>query len=120
MADVSLTRPVGTSACTPTTDWRAGTASHPFPRCGWPVRSRWGTHLVLDAEPAGCRTGEVTLVGYLSPSCGPAQLVLSDREFLSVPLWRAFTATAPTARAPTPSAMVRLVSDCLGLVFTER
>jgi hypothetical protein len=24
-----------------------------------------GTHLVLDAEPAGCRTGEVTLVGRL-------------------------------------------------------
>lgn len=52
-----------------------------------------GTHLVLDAELAGCRTGEVTLVGRLPRSCGPGQLVLADREFLGVPLWRAFTAT---------------------------
>ncbi|MDC0768701.1 transposase [Streptomyces sp. HD] len=52
-----------------------------------------GTHLVLDAEPAGCRTGEVTLVGHLPRSCGRGQLVLADREFLGVPLWRAFTAS---------------------------
>ncbi|PSM40356.1 hypothetical protein C6Y14_27030 [Streptomyces dioscori] len=50
-----------------------------------------GTHLVLDAEPAGCRTGEVTLVGRLPRSCGPGQLLLADREFLGVQLWRAFT-----------------------------
>ncbi|MFF5185676.1 IS4 family transposase [Streptomyces sp. NPDC000345] len=52
-----------------------------------------GSHAVLDAELAGCRTGEVTLVGRLPRSCGPGQLVLADREFLGVPLWRAFTAT---------------------------
>ncbi|MFI1408873.1 IS4 family transposase [Streptomyces sp. NPDC020707] len=52
-----------------------------------------GTHAVLDAELAGCRTGEVTLVGRLPRSCSPGQLVLADREFLGVPLWRAFTAT---------------------------
>ncbi|ELP70178.1 hypothetical protein STRTUCAR8_10115 [Streptomyces turgidiscabies Car8] len=52
-----------------------------------------GTHLVLDAEPAGCRAGEVTLVGHLPRSCGPGELVLADREFLGVPLWRAFTTT---------------------------
>ncbi|WP_280854987.1 MULTISPECIES: hypothetical protein [unclassified Streptomyces] len=50
-----------------------------------------GTHLVLDAEPAGCHTGEVTLVGRLPRSCGRGELVLADREFLGVPLWRAFT-----------------------------
>lgn len=64
-----------------------------------PIRRRMaclaetGTHLVLDAELAGCRIGEVTLVGRLPRSCGPGQLVLVDREFLGVPLWRAFAAT---------------------------
>jgi hypothetical protein len=52
-----------------------------------------GSHAVLDAELAGCRTGEVTLVGRLPRSCGPGQLVLADREFLGVPLWRAYAAT---------------------------
>jgi hypothetical protein len=52
-----------------------------------------GSHAVLDAELAGCRTGEVTLVGRLPRSLGPGQLVLADREFLGVPLWQAFTAT---------------------------
>ncbi|WP_393086177.1 IS4 family transposase [Streptomyces sp. LN704] len=52
-----------------------------------------GSHAVLDAELVGCRAGEVTLVGRLPRSCGPGQLVLADREFLGVPLWRAFTAT---------------------------
>ncbi|WP_281279477.1 hypothetical protein [Streptomyces griseorubiginosus] len=41
---------------------------------------------MLDAELAGCRTGEVTLVGRLPRSCGPGELVLADREFLGVPL----------------------------------
>ncbi|WP_371669879.1 IS4 family transposase [Streptomyces sp. NBC_00289] len=50
-----------------------------------------GSHAVLDAELAGCRTGEVTLVGRLPRSCTAGQLVLADREFLGVPLWRAFT-----------------------------
>ncbi|MGW2212698.1 transposase [Streptomyces sp. NPDC001781] len=50
-----------------------------------------GTHLVLDAEPAGCRTGEVTLASRLSRSCQSGELVLADREFLGVRLWRAFT-----------------------------
>lgn len=52
-----------------------------------------GSHAVLDAELAGCRTGEVTLVGRLPRSCDAGQLVLADRGFLGVPLWRAFTAT---------------------------
>jgi hypothetical protein len=50
-----------------------------------------GTHLVLDAELTGCRTGEVTLVSRLPRSCDAGQLVLADREFLGVPLWRAFS-----------------------------
>ncbi|MGW9130060.1 IS4 family transposase [Streptomyces sp. NPDC055681] len=52
-----------------------------------------GSHAVLDAELAGCRTGEVSLVGRLPRSCDAGQLVLADRGFLGVPLWRAFTAT---------------------------
>ncbi|MGW2749252.1 hypothetical protein [Streptomyces sp. NPDC001450] len=48
--------------------------------------------MVLDAELVGCRTGEVTLVGRLPRLLGPGRLVLADREFLNVPLWRAFTA----------------------------
>ncbi|WP_250291742.1 transposase [Streptomyces atroolivaceus] len=52
-----------------------------------------GSHAVLDAELAGCRTGEVTLVGRLPRSCSAGQLIMADREFQGVPLWRAFTAT---------------------------
>ncbi|MFF0067286.1 IS4 family transposase [Streptomyces sp. NPDC005279] len=52
-----------------------------------------GSHAVLDAELAGCRTGEVTLVGCLPRSCGPGHLVLADREFLGAPLWQAYAAT---------------------------
>ncbi|WP_406430417.1 IS4 family transposase [Streptomyces sp. NBC_00631] len=63
-----------------------------FPQVRMACLTEVGTHLVLDAELAGCRTGEVTLVGRLPRSCGPGQLVLADREFLGVPLWRAFTA----------------------------
>ncbi|MFJ3804348.1 IS4 family transposase [Streptomyces sp. NPDC090088] len=64
-----------------------------FPQVRMACLIEVGTHLVPDAEPAGCRTGEVTLVGRLPRSCGPGQLGLADREFLGVPLWRAFTAT---------------------------
>ncbi|MER6134489.1 IS4 family transposase [Streptomyces sp. NPDC001815] len=38
-------------------------------------------------------SGEVTLVGRLPRSCSAGQLVMADREFLGVPLWRAFTTT---------------------------
>ena len=62
-----------------------------FPQVRMACLIEVGTHLVLDAELAGCRTGEVTLVNRLPRSCGPGELVLADREFLGVPLWRAFT-----------------------------
>ncbi|MFK0114240.1 IS4 family transposase [Streptomyces sp. NPDC091217] len=62
-----------------------------FPQVRMACLIEVGTHLVLDAELAGCRTGEVTLVSRLPRSCGPGQLVLADREFLGVALWRAFT-----------------------------
>jgi hypothetical protein len=62
-----------------------------FPQVRMACLVEVGTHLVLDAELAGCRTGEVTLVSRLPRSCGPGELVLADREFLGVPLWRAFT-----------------------------
>lgn len=64
-----------------------------FPQVRMACLVETGTHLVVDAELAGCRTGEVTLVRRLPRSCGPGQLVLADREFLGVPLWRAFTAS---------------------------
>ncbi|WP_394427120.1 IS4 family transposase [Streptomyces sp. SGAir0957] len=64
-----------------------------FPQVRMACLVETGTHLVVDAELAGCRTGEVTLVRRLPRSCGPGQLVLADREFLGVPLWRAFTVT---------------------------
>ncbi|MEU2794775.1 IS4 family transposase [Streptomyces sp. NPDC007100] len=70
-----------------------GTEKSSFPQVRMACLVETGTHLVLDAELAGCRTGEVTLVGRLPRSCGPGQLVLADRKFLGVPLWRAFTAT---------------------------
>ncbi|MEV6545437.1 hypothetical protein [Streptomyces sp. NPDC051665] len=44
-----------------------------------------GTYLVLDAELASCRTGEVTLVSCLPRSCQSGELVLADRELLGVP-----------------------------------
>ncbi|MFK0113855.1 IS4 family transposase [Streptomyces sp. NPDC091217] len=62
-----------------------------FPQVRMACLIEVGTHLVLDAELAGCRTGEVTLVNRLPRSCGPGELVLADREFPGVPLWRAFT-----------------------------
>jgi hypothetical protein len=62
-----------------------------FPQVRMACLIEVGTHLVLDAELAGCRTGEVTLVSRLPRSCGPGELVLADREFLGVPMWRAFT-----------------------------
>ncbi|MGW3982777.1 IS4 family transposase [Streptomyces mirabilis] len=64
-----------------------------FPQVRMACLIEVGTHLVLDAELAGCRTGEVTLVNRLPRSCGPGQLILADREFLGVPLWRAFTSS---------------------------
>jgi hypothetical protein len=52
-----------------------------------------GAHLVLNAEPSGCRIGEVTLVSRLPRSCDAGRLVVAGREFSGVPLWRSFTAS---------------------------
>ncbi|MEU4493823.1 IS4 family transposase [Streptomyces sp. NPDC023998] len=70
-----------------------GTGGSAFPQVRMAALVELGSHAVLDAELAGCRTGEVTLVARLPRSLGPGQLVLADREFLGVPLWQAFTAT---------------------------
>ncbi|WP_414167335.1 IS4 family transposase [Streptoverticillium reticulum] len=64
-----------------------------FPQVRMAALAECGTHAVLDAELGGCRTGELTLAARLVRSAGPGMLVLADREFLGVPLWRAFTAT---------------------------
>jgi hypothetical protein len=70
-----------------------GSGRSAFPQVRMAALVEIGSHAVLDAELAGCRTGEVTLVGRLPRSAGPGQLVLADREFLGVPLWQAFAAT---------------------------
>ncbi|WP_181647086.1 IS4 family transposase [Streptomyces sp. WAC00263] len=70
-----------------------GSGRSAFPQVRMAALVEIGSHAVLDAELAGCRTGEVTLVGRLPRSTGPGQLVLADREFLGVALWQAFTAT---------------------------
>ncbi|MBP2402654.1 IS4 family transposase [Streptomyces syringium] len=64
-----------------------------FPQVRMAALVECGTHAVLDAELGGCRVGELTLSARLVRSTGPDMLVLADREFLGVPLWRAFTAT---------------------------
>jgi hypothetical protein len=86
-----------------------------FPQVRMACLIEVGTHLVLDAEVAGCRTGEVTLVGRLPRSCGPGELVLADREFLrcgSVVAGArqpdpARQADAPSTRTPTAPARRR-------------
>ncbi|MDT0467033.1 IS4 family transposase [Streptomyces gibsoniae] len=70
-----------------------GPGKSAFPQVRMAALVEVGSHAVLGAELAGCRTGEVTLVGRLPRSLGPGQLVLADREFLGVPLSQAFTAT---------------------------
>jgi hypothetical protein len=68
-----------------------------------------GTHLVLDAELAGCRTGEVTLVGRLPRSCDAGQLVLADRRMcVRCQGEHATLPGAPAARLPRE----RGVSSC--------
>ncbi|MGV9249639.1 transposase domain-containing protein [Streptomyces sp. NPDC003710] len=52
-----------------------------FPQMRMAYLIEVGPHLVLDAELAGCRTGEVTLVSRLPRSCVAGQLVLADRRF---------------------------------------
>ncbi|MGP4092749.1 IS4 family transposase, partial [Streptomyces sp. KR55] len=64
-----------------------------FPQVRMAALVELGTHAVLDAELDGCRVGELTLSARLVRSAGPGMLILADREFLGVPLWRAFTAT---------------------------
>jgi hypothetical protein len=76
---------------------RPGSARSPdgaaFPQVRMAALVECGTHAVLDAELGGYRTSEVTLTARLVRSTAPGMLVLADREFLGVPLWRAFTAT---------------------------
>jgi hypothetical protein len=70
-----------------------GAGAGAFPQVRMVALVECGTHAVLDAELDGCRVGETTLAARLVRSVGPGMLVLADREFLGVPLWRAFAAT---------------------------
>lgn len=70
-----------------------GTDKSAFPQVRMAALVECGTHAVLDAELGACRVGELTLSARLIRSTGPDMLLLADREFLGVPLWRAFTAT---------------------------
>ncbi|MFE7278096.1 hypothetical protein [Streptomyces sp. NPDC057623] len=78
-----------------------------FPQVRMACLIEVGTRLVLDAELAGCRTGEVTLVGRLPRSCDTGQLVLADWEFSGVPLWRVSALTDPARR---PDATGRILA----------
>jgi DDE family transposase len=72
-----------------------------------------GTHAVLDAELDGCRVGETTLAARLVRSVGPGMLVLADREFLGVPLWRAVAATGAHLLWRVPANRVLDVEQAL-------
>ncbi|QIY60105.1 IS4 family transposase [Streptomyces sp. RPA4-5] len=72
-----------------------------------------GTHAVLDAELEGCRVGELTLSARLVRSAGPGMLVLADREFLGVRLWRAFAATGAHLLWRVPANRVLPVQERL-------
>jgi Insertion element 4 transposase N-terminal/Transposase DDE domain len=47
-----------------------------------------GSHAIVDASLAGCKTGEQTLLPDLFRSFGPDMLVLADRNFYGFELWR--------------------------------
>jgi hypothetical protein len=51
-----------------------------------------GTRALIDAAFGGYRAGEQTLAGQLAPSMRAGMLVLADRNFPSVKLWRKATA----------------------------
>lgn len=88
-----------------------GSEKSSFPQVRMACLIEVGTHLVLDAEVAGCRTGEVTLVARLPRSCTKGHLVLADREFLGVPSWRAFTATGAQLLWRVPANRVLPVDE---------
>jgi Insertion element 4 transposase N-terminal/Transposase DDE domain len=52
-----------------------------------------GTHVVFDAAVGPLRTGEHALARKVFPSLGPGMLVLADRGFFGVDLWRSAAAT---------------------------
>jgi hypothetical protein len=52
-----------------------------------------GTHVVFDAAVGPLRTGEHALAREVSASLRPGMLVLADRGFFGVDLWRTATAT---------------------------
>jgi hypothetical protein len=52
-----------------------------------------GTHVVFDAAMGPLRTGELSLAGEVFRSLQPGMLLLADRGFFKVDLWRAAAAT---------------------------
>jgi hypothetical protein len=52
-----------------------------------------GTHVVFDAAIGPLRSGEHALAHQVLPSLGPGMLLLADRGFYSVALWRRAAAT---------------------------
>ncbi|MGP4003823.1 IS4 family transposase [Streptomyces sp. 8N706] len=90
-----------------------GSEKAAFPQVRMAALVECGTHAVLDAELEGCRVGEVTLSARLVRSTGPGMLVLADREFLGVPLWRAFTATGARVLWRVPANRVLPVQQRL-------
>jgi hypothetical protein len=90
-----------------------GTDRAAFPQVRMCALVECGTHAVLDAEIAGCRTGETTLAADLVRSTGPGMLVLADREFLGAALWRAFAATGADLLWRVPANRVLPVQERL-------
>ncbi|HET7516798.1 MAG TPA: IS4 family transposase [Actinomycetes bacterium] len=92
---------------------RQGQGGGAFPQVRMVALVECGTHAILDAELDGCRVGETTLAARLVRSLGPGMLVLADREFLGVPLWRACAATGAHLLWRVPANRVLEVEQAL-------
>lgn len=92
---------------------RRGAGGGAFPQVRMVALVECGTHAILDAELDGCRVGETTLAARLVRSVGPGMLVLADREFLGVPLWRAVAATGAHLLWRVPANRVLDVEQAL-------
>ena len=83
-----------------------GSGRSAFPQVRMAALVEVGSHAVLDAELAGCRTGEVTLVGRLPRSTGPSVTVSSPvrkgHRSRRMRAWSAMTAASFASVLPSP------------------
>jgi hypothetical protein len=80
-----------------------------------------GTHVVFDAAIGPLRIGEHALAGEVFPSLRPGMLLLADRGFFSVALWRKAAATGADLMWRVPKHVVLPVIEQLpdGSYLTE-